>query len=130
MFNRIIIIFWVTIFPLGSANVSLQAQPLEAPTESKPKELKNLPDREEEFMDWGLGMFIHWGVDSQLGSVISHSMRKASDEYIDRFVNELPKTFNPTDYDPEQWAETGQAGWSQVHGFYDETPQRVLHVAY
>ena len=32
-------------------------------------------------MDWGLGMFVHWSHDSQLGSVISHSMVGASDEF-------------------------------------------------
>ncbi|QDU86686.1 Alpha-L-fucosidase [Pirellulimonas nuda] len=67
--------------------------------------LANDPARAEEFMDWGLGMFVHWSLDSQLGSVISHSMVGASDEYLDRFVNELPKTFNPKRYDPDSWME-------------------------
>ena len=66
-------------------------------------ELRNKPEREEEFMDWGLGMFVHWSFDSQLGSVISHSMDYASRDYLDRYVNELPKTFNPTKYDPNEW---------------------------
>jgi len=72
-----------------------------AQTTSKPKlsgDLKNDPAREEEFMDWGLGMFVHWSLDSQLGSVISHSMDMASKKYLDRYVNELPKIFNPTEY--------------------------------
>jgi alpha-L-fucosidase len=55
-------------------------------------------------MDQGLGLFIHWSVDSQLGSVISHSMVGASRAYLDRFVNELPKTFCPDQFDPQQWA--------------------------
>ncbi|MFC1765843.1 alpha-L-fucosidase [Planctomycetota bacterium] len=79
-----------------------------AQTTSKPKlsgDLKNDPAREEEFMDWGLGMFVHWSFDSQLGSVISHSMDMASKKYLDRYVNELPKTFNPTEYDPDKWME-------------------------
>jgi len=67
--------------------------------------LLNDKDREEEFMDWGLGMFVHWSIDSQLGSVISHSMVGASDEYVDRFVNELPKTFNPKNYNPDEWMD-------------------------
>ncbi len=79
-----------------------------AQTTSKPKlsgDLKNDPAREEEFMDWGLGMFVHWSFDSQLGSVISHSMDYASRKYLDRYVNELLKTFNPTQYDPDKWME-------------------------
>lgn len=67
--------------------------------------LLNDPDREQEFMDWGLGMFVHWSHDSQLGSVISHSMVGDSDDYLDRYINELPKTFNPRRYDPDEWLE-------------------------
>lgn len=43
----------------------------------------NDPARIEEFMDWGLGMFVHWSFDSQLGSVISHSMVGASEKYVE-----------------------------------------------
>lgn len=67
--------------------------------------LLNDPVRESEFMDWGLGMFVHWSLDSQLGSVISHSMVGASEKYLDRFVNELPKSFNPRRFDPDGWME-------------------------
>ncbi|TWT36609.1 Alpha-L-fucosidase [Posidoniimonas corsicana] len=74
--------------------------------DSRPlKELLNNPHREAEFMDWGLGMFVHWSHDSQLGSVISHSMVGASETYLDRFINELPKSFNPKQYDPDEWME-------------------------
>lgn len=65
----------------------------------------NDPERAEHFMDWGLGMFVHWSMDSQLGSVISHSMVGASEKYLDRFINELPKTFNPDLYDPNEWMD-------------------------
>ncbi|MCP4645641.1 MAG: alpha-L-fucosidase [bacterium] len=65
---------------------------------------KNAAGRDEWFMDLALGMFIHWGVDSQLGSVISHSLAGASDDYIHRFYTELPKTFEPRRFDPKDWA--------------------------
>jgi len=64
----------------------------------------NSPVREQQFMDMGFGMFIHWSMDSQVGAVISHSLAGASVDYLDRFVNELPKTFNPKKFDPEEWA--------------------------
>lgn len=67
--------------------------------------LLNEPTREAEFMDWGMGMFVHWSFDSQLGSVISHSMVGASEKYLNRFINELPKTFNPKRYNPDDWME-------------------------
>ncbi|PQA55551.1 alpha-L-fucosidase [Siphonobacter curvatus] len=64
----------------------------------------NKPEREAWFMDLGFGMFIHWSLDSQVGAVISHSMAGASNDYLQRFTTELPKTFNPKKFDPEEWA--------------------------
>jgi alpha-L-fucosidase len=64
----------------------------------------NHPDRLEWFRDQGFGLFIHWGVDSQLGSVISHSLVGASEDYRRRFFEDLPKTFNPRKFDPQDWA--------------------------
>jgi len=61
---------------------------------------QNKPEREQWLQDAGFGMFIHWSMDVQLGTVISHSLVGASDEYSERYVNELPKTFNPYHYDP------------------------------
>ncbi len=67
-------------------------------------QLKNNPALEEDFMDMGFGIFIHWSMDSQYGSVISHSMVGASEDYIDRYMNELPKTFYPEKFNPDEWA--------------------------
>ena len=64
----------------------------------------NKKERLEWFRDLGFGMFVHFSFDSQLGIVISHSMAGASSDYLNRFVNELPKTFNPKDYDPYEMA--------------------------
>jgi alpha-L-fucosidase len=64
----------------------------------------NQPDRLEWFRDQGFGLFIHWSVDSQLGTVISHSLVGASEDYTQRFFTELPKTFNPRKFHPEDWA--------------------------
>ncbi|MES1226374.1 MAG: alpha-L-fucosidase, partial [Bacteroidota bacterium] len=64
----------------------------------------NNPERVKWFQDLGFGMFIHWGVDVSLGSVISHSLAGASEEYIDRYFKELPSFFNPKKFDPDEWA--------------------------
>lgn len=64
----------------------------------------NKQERLEWFKDLGFGMFIHFSFDSQLGVVISHSMAGASEDYLNRFVNELPKTFNPDEYDAKEIA--------------------------
>jgi alpha-L-fucosidase len=64
----------------------------------------NKPEKLEAFRDQALGMFIHWSVDSQLGSVISHSLVGADADYQQHFFNDLPRTFNPDRYDPAAWA--------------------------
>lgn len=64
----------------------------------------NKPERLEWFRNLGFGMFIHFSFDSQLGMVISHSMVGAAPDYLNRFVNELPKTFNPKEYDAAEIA--------------------------
>ena len=64
----------------------------------------NKPERLEWLKDAGFGMFIHFSFDSQLGVVISHSMAGASQDYLDRFINELPKTFNPKEFSGEDIA--------------------------
>ena len=64
----------------------------------------NKPERLEWFRDQGFGMFIHWSVDSQTGVVISHSLAGADEAYTKRFFEELPKTFNPHKFEPNDWA--------------------------
>ena len=63
---------------------------------------KNKPEREEWLKDAGFGMFIHWNIDVQLGTVISHSLVGSSPAYADKYINELPATFNPVDWNPEK----------------------------
>lgn len=64
----------------------------------------NKPEKLEAFRDQALGMFIHWSVDSQIGTVISHSLVGADAEYSRRFFEELPKSFYPSKFDPVEWA--------------------------
>lgn len=64
----------------------------------------NKPERLEWLSDQGFGMFIHWSVDSQTGVVISHSLAGADEAYTKRFFTELPKTFNPRKFEPQDWA--------------------------
>ena len=79
------------------------------------QQTSNKPDREQWFQNLGFGMFVHWSLDSQLGTVISHSMSGASDDYLQRFVNELPQYFNPTKFDPNEWASLAKlAGMKYV----------------
>lgn len=64
----------------------------------------NKPEQLEWLKDAGFGLFIHWSVDSQLGVVISHSVVGASEDYTNTFFNELPKTFDPKQFDAQEWA--------------------------
>jgi len=64
----------------------------------------NKPERELWLKNTGLGLFIHFSMDGQLGVVISHSLVGASNDYVNRYFNDLPKTFNPSKFDPHQIA--------------------------
>jgi len=66
---------------------------------------RNKPEKLEWFRDMGFGMFIHWSIDVQLGAIISHNVAVGSQDYQDRYFNELPKTFNPKKFEPESWAK-------------------------
>lgn len=66
---------------------------------------RNNPDKLEWFQDMGFGMFIHWSVDVQLGAIISNNVAVGSRDYQDLYFNELPKMFNPQNFDPESWAK-------------------------
>lgn len=90
------------LFLLLTISTQLWAQ--EPATENAEILNLNKPERVEWFRDLGFGMFIHFSFDSQLGIVISHSMVGASNDYLDRYVNELPKTFNPKDFDANKIA--------------------------
>ncbi len=75
----------------------------------------NRDERVEWFRDAGFGLFIHWSVDSQLGSVISHSVVGASEDYVKKWFRNLPETFNPKKFDPEDWAVLAKlAGFKYV----------------
>src|SRR3954467_8347780 len=65
---------------------------------------RNKPERLEWFRDLGFGLFIHWSVDSQTGGVILHSLVGAGDAYTQRFFTDLPKTFSPRKFYPQDWA--------------------------
>ena len=66
--------------------------------------VENRPDRIEWYQDCALGMYLFWNIDSQLGMVNSHSLVGASRDYVRRYYNELPKTFNPKSFDAEWYA--------------------------
>jgi len=68
----------------------------------------NKPEREQWFTDLAFGMFIHISMDVQMGMVISHNMVGASKDYLERYVNELPKTFNPENFNAKQWANAAK----------------------
>ncbi len=75
----------------------------------------NKPERVEWFRDLGLGLFIHWSLDSQLTSVISHALVGADEAFLERYFQELPRSFNPKKFDPREWARAARlAGFRYV----------------
>lgn len=76
--------------------------------------LSNDPQKTETFRDAGLGLFIHWGPNSQMGTEISWPLYNASDDYIKKYYA-LAGTFNPIRFDPGEWARLAKlAGMEYV----------------
>ena len=87
----------ISIFVLLMVCLPLAAQHLDVQLSNH-----NDPEREEWLKDVGFGMFIHWNIDVQLGTVISHTLVGSSPAYADKYIKELPATFNPVDWNPEK----------------------------
>ncbi|MBN2206899.1 MAG: alpha-L-fucosidase [Candidatus Aminicenantes bacterium] len=76
--------------------------------------LSNDPAKTEIFRDAGLGLFIHWGPNAQLGTEISWPLFNASEEFIRKYYA-LAETFNPAAFDPAVWARLARlAGMEYV----------------
>ncbi len=76
--------------------------------------LSNDEAKIEIFRDAGLGLFIHWGPNSQLGSEISWPLNNASPEYIKKYYA-LADTFDPQEFDAAAWARLAKlAGMEYV----------------
>ncbi len=90
--------------------------------ETDPAVLKRL----EEFQDWKFGFFVHWGVYSQWGCIESWPLVEVDkwarpddleawterDKDFARFVADYRKlhtTFDPREFDPQQWADAAKA---------------------
>lgn len=69
------------------------------------KPSRNRKEALEWLQDAGMGLFIHWSLDVQLGCVISHTLVGASEDYVRRFYEELPKTLRPRRWDFDHLAE-------------------------
>ena len=78
---------------------------------------RNRPEDLEWLRDAGMGLFIHWSLDSQLGCVISHTLVGASEDYTRRFYEELPKTLNPRRWDFDHLAELARLAGFQYAVF-------------
>ncbi|MBE9667161.1 alpha-L-fucosidase [Mucilaginibacter boryungensis] len=85
--------FYISVLFIGCCTLKGFAQ--KETDDNKFSGNRNNPQRQEWLRDKGFGMFIHFNVDAQLGITISHSLVGASDDYLRRYYNELPKTFDP-----------------------------------
>jgi alpha-L-fucosidase len=96
---------------------SSSADPESIPVTLLPEDqvrLSNDPDKTEVFRDAGLGLFIHWGPNSQVGSEISWPLNRASRDYIEKYYA-LAESFNPTEFDAGEWARLARiAGMEYV----------------
>lgn len=74
-------------------------------------------DREEWFKDQAFGMFIHWNLDVQMGSVISHWMIGADEALVRRFIEEMPGDFAPSDFSADAYARLAKRAGMKYMAF-------------
>ena len=74
---------------------------------------KNKAPRLEWLKDAGLGLRIDLGIDSQLGIVMSQSLVGASPAYQKQYFEELPKTFDPQQFNPRKIAQLAKVAGIQ-----------------
>lgn len=67
--------------------------------------IKNSQAALEWFKDAGLGLRIQWGLESQLGISMEHSLVNASPAFQKRFFEDLPQTFDPRHFDAKEIAQ-------------------------
>ena len=89
------------------------AQPEDAETD--PLVLKKLA----QWQDWKFGLMMHWGPYSQWGVVESWTLcsedepwcRRSMDNYVEykKAYEALPRTFNPSKFDPAKWAAAAKS---------------------
>jgi alpha-L-fucosidase len=87
-------------------DASLKTQPPALIPEDQVR-LSNDPAKTEIFRDAGLGLFIHWGPNSQMGTEISWPLNNASDDYVRKYYA-LAETFDPVDFKPAEWARAAK----------------------
>ncbi len=100
---------------LGLAARPSPAQTPEADRETDPLVLAKL----DRWQDWKFGLMMHWGPYSQWGVVESWSIcsedepwcRRNMPNYVEykKAYEALPRTFNPTRFDPAKWAAAAKA---------------------
>lgn len=67
--------------------------------------IKNSQAALDWFKDAGLGLRIQWGLESQLGISMEHSLINASPEFQQRFFEDLPQSFDPKQFDAKEIAK-------------------------
>lgn len=68
----------------------------------------NKPEKLAWYQDMAMGMYLFWTLDATLGVVEAHSVVGASDDYLKRYFNDLPRWFNPRKFDPDWYARLAE----------------------
>lgn len=110
------------IIVLSTVILSVSAQEHNVSAGYTPPSDKQVRENLEAWQDLKFGLFMHWGTYSQWGIVESWSLCPEDEgwtqrrpehgetyyEYVKNYEN-LQKTFNPIDFDPQKWADAAKA---------------------
>jgi alpha-L-fucosidase len=113
-FGILLILLWSCSPENPSENAGTAGPPAVTLLPEEQVRLSNDPQKTKVFRDAGLGLFIHWGPNSQMGTEISWPLNNASDDYIKKYYA-LADTFNPVLFDAAEWARLAKlAGMEYV----------------
>ena len=88
------------------------------------------------FNDARFGMFIHWGLYSQLGGEWQDKHVTGGAEWIQKYLeipssqySPLAKTWTARDFNPDEWVQGHRQRRREIHLHHHQAPRRLLPVA-
>jgi alpha-L-fucosidase len=96
----------IGLIMIGCSSVQVPATPEKAPLPLE--ERRASTETMEKWNDWKFGLFVHWGPWSQteIGAIWKIVKTDTPEEREQRF--ELYKTFDPVNFDPQEWAQVAK----------------------
>jgi hypothetical protein len=100
------IVLVIGLIMIGCSSVQVPVTPEKAPLPLEDRRAST--ETMEKWNDWKFGLFVHWGPWSQteIGAIWKIVKTDTPEEREERF--ELYKTFDPVNFNPQEWAQVAK----------------------